>query len=261
MWIFPLALTVMLLLSLEINEETGQYTANAITWTVVARFIQGSPWATILSTDISAVKRVKGLCGMKCTDLGRVTAITQGAWAISILLTISGIVTPLGLYDKLALSGPESVSFHYVKDDSIFGEATTSRDQFKWYRNETILLGSEKLVEVFSSGTSSFGDTISGPFNIQPRTFKKESRSYMTNSSEYPVKRFHRSLLLKDDIYAIEGLIVDTRIGNASVGFRNHTIPQNTEYGGSWNEVRWSSMDYSDCTGPSFHRTPNSVYR
>ena len=97
MWIFPLALTVMLLLSLEINEETGQYTANAITWTVVARFIQGSPWATILLTDSSAVKRVKGLCGMKCTDLGRVTAITQGAWAISILLTISGIVTPLGL--------------------------------------------------------------------------------------------------------------------------------------------------------------------
>lgn len=44
-------------------------------------------------------------------------------------------------------------------------------------------------------------------------------------------------VLLDDKIEVVEGLIVDTRVGNASIGFRNHTLPQTNGIGAVWMEV------------------------
>ena len=97
----------------------------------------------------------------------------------------------------------------------------------------------DALVEVFSSGTTLYGDPISGPFDIQPRSLQLVSNARIMNGTSYPVgiDQYFQLVMIDDKIEAIEGLIVDTRIGNASIGFRNHTLPVGTSPGGSWKEV------------------------
>lgn len=43
-----------------------------------------------------------------------------------------------------------------------------------------------------------------------------------------------QSVLLNDEIKAVDGLIVDTEVGR--LGFRNHTVPLGLEHGASWSE-------------------------
>jgi hypothetical protein len=97
---------------------------------------------------------------------------------------------------------------------------------------------SQELLDVYSSGTSAYGDTVAGAFDLQPRSLRHltDAEFKIANSSNIPIADYHYSqlVLLDNKIEAFEGLIVDTRIGNASVGFRNHTLP---EFGGTWKEV------------------------
>ena len=120
------------------------------------------------------------------------------------------------------------------------------------------------IVDMFSCPKSSKRNTIAGAFDIQPRTFEIASLSISQNQSismqllnlsfipsfmdpySTPLGDFqnprgtskqHQLVMANDRIEAVEGLIVDTRMGNASVGFRNHTLPQLNKRV-SWSEVR-----------------------
>jgi hypothetical protein len=101
---------------------------------------------------------------------------------------------------------------------------------------------SQELIDVYSSGTSAYGDTVAGAFDVQPRSLAliTETVFEITNSSNAPIPDSHYSqlVLLDNKIEAFEGLILDTRIGHASVGFRNHTLPESTPFGGTWKEVK-----------------------
>jgi len=93
-------------------------------------------------------------------------------------------------------------------------------------------------IEIFSSGTLSSRNTIAGAFDIQPRSLQLQSDSRILHGRVVPasVNKDIQLLMLNNRTQAIEGLIVDTRIGKAAVGFRNHTLPT-SPLGGRWREV------------------------
>lgn len=100
----------------------------------------------------------------------------------------------------------------------------------------------DSLVNVFSSGTRGPGNTVSGAFDIQPRQFQLRSSGNIIDGSPLAVSNLPSLgfVLLNDKIEAVEGLVVDTRKGNVSVGFRNHTLPMTGGNPVFWNEVRLS---------------------
>ena len=56
-------------------------------------------------------------------------------------------------------------------------------------------------------------------------------------------------VLLNEKVEAVEGLIVDTRVGNASIGFRNHTFPQVQASGAQWTEDLLFLEPVTACVG------------
>jgi len=94
-------------------------------------------------------------------------------------------------------------------------------------------------IEVFTSGTSAVGNTVAGPFDIQPRRFEMVTSPTIMKGKFYPqgTSGAGQYVLLDNAIEAVEGLIVDTRPGKSAVGFRNHTVPQEYGNGATWKEV------------------------
>lgn len=104
----------------------------------------------------------------------------------------------------------------------------------------------DNITDVFTSATSSEGNTVAGIFDIEYRSFfnygnrtkpsEKENDFWIDQgrSRTSGVYHFFESLVLNDKIEAIEGLIVDTVHGG--VGFRNHTLPPNSLEGTTWSE-------------------------
>jgi len=94
-------------------------------------------------------------------------------------------------------------------------------------------------IEVFKSGTSGVGNTVAGPFDIQPRRFEMVTLPTIMKGKFYPqgTSGVGQYVLLDNTIEAVEGLIVDTRPGKSAVGFRNHTLPQEYGTGVTWREV------------------------
>jgi hypothetical protein len=94
-------------------------------------------------------------------------------------------------------------------------------------------------MEVFQSWTSAVGNTVAGPFDIQPRRFELTTNPYIMNGTLFPqgVADVATYILLDNTIEAVEGLIVDTRPDQSAVGFRNHTLPLQYGEGATWTEV------------------------
>jgi hypothetical protein len=141
------------------------------------------------------------------------------------------------------------------------GEEMLAEDNENYTAN---LNHARTIVDMFSGPKPFKGKTIAGAFDIQPRTFEIASLSISQNQSismqlpnlsfipsfmdpySTPLSDFqnprgtskqHQLVMANDRIEAVEGLIVDTRMGNASVGFRNHTLPR-LDKKVSWSEVR-----------------------
>lgn len=176
------------------------------------------------------------------------------------LIAITAIVTPLGLYDKIAPDDdPVSVAFQYAPDTSPFGRSTLARSEHKSLRTcgdlsfncpsappETEWENIEDLTEAFQIWQSSVDLFTSG--NTEPTVssvFDVEWRSYFvsTNVSDLRqgktpfAKGFHRQLAmlaLHEKVEAVEGLVVDSN--NAGIGFRNHTVPLDVGLGYQWTE-------------------------
>ena len=186
---------------------------------------------------------------------------------------MTGVVTPLGLYDALELGGTQTPTFVYAVDHGVFGMATGPRLNHTFTRlcgspplpcpsggelgvvssgggwiNTSYPFGlrtrvSDDIIEVFSSGTRGAHTTISNFFDIEWRqlTWTREHISTNNpytydNGSAYSVARFQQvdSSILDDSYKVAEGLIVDALDGG--LGFRNHTIPAGLPYGGRWTE-------------------------
>lgn len=193
--------------------------------------------------------------------------------ALAILVAIAAIVTPMGLYESIVASTtPTPSAFHYVEDDSPFGQGTPPRTDTTWSRfcgartlvacpnsfsNVTFFSNTtgdyynvarydtqvpEYVIDAFQSGLSGFNKSVSSIFDIQARyySWSRESEDpdpkEPNNGTKYPVSAFRpiQSLVLEDQVTMVEGLIVD--MVNGSIGLRNHSAPPLDGYGSKWSE-------------------------
>lgn len=227
----------------------------AVTWSVLGRCLQASPWPTLLHTDAAAHNGVQR----------RVSYGLMLQTAIVVLVSVAAIVTPLGLYQPIELGGQELNAFQFVKDDSPFGYGTPARLGGPFtrdcggaakapcpgaWRNETCVqegLGERCTVvdsraipdiwrSTFRDGASQVSESVSSIFDIQWRSQVNASDPY--GSEGWYLKSGYRQIdlvTLDPAIRLVDGLIVDAQ--NGGIGFRNHTVPVPVhEYGSTWSE-------------------------
>lgn len=211
-----------------------------------------------LQTESTASRRVRK----------EVVLLTQLGTAMFVIITIASIVTPIGLYEEIVAGDEVDMEFQYAKDTSPSGYGTPPRMPLGFTRicgsdiplpcpglstpfsvqdnpNGTTsvhfpfgydLNVPQNLIDLYSSGTSALGSTISNMFNIDWRTYYTTSNQKLNNGSRYLVGSFRQldSMLLNDAIEPIEGILVDTKA--AQVGLRNHTLPVSFKHGAQWME-------------------------
>jgi len=200
--------------------------------------------------------------------------LTRAISVMSILITIAGIITPLGLYQEFVSSNATHTSFQYIKDSSPFRYGTPSRSNLPFNRQCSNSLGlapcpfsasvpvvgllpprnanlsgftnhtwpygydvnvPQILKEIYTSGTGN-DTTVSNFFDIQYRQYSFVSSPDFNNGSTYGIGAFQfiETLLLNELYLPVEGLIVDTIHGG--IGFRNHTFPPGFQYHVVWTE-------------------------
>lgn len=111
---------------------------------------------------------------------------------------------------------------------------------------------SKNITDAFTSATKeSDYATIASIFDIQYRSFYNFGNATAPSSGPWFDKgeprtqgatSFFESMILNDDIKAVEGLLVDTVKGG--IGFRNHTLPPENHFGTEWFEdILWLEPD------------------
>lgn len=227
--------------------------------TVAAKILQSSHWTTILRADSVRPHAVR-------------TPVFLASLAIplaTVLIAIASVVTPIGLYDVLEISGQEVGNFSYVRDSSAYFYGTSPRRGYNFSRqcsyrlnpapcpftNGTLVFSLGDTItwdypddlsmdippvlrKLYSSGTHGIGTTVSNFFDIEWRqlTMKDDDVQIVNRGSPFAVNMFRQvdSVALEDSVKLIEGLVVDTQTGG--VGFRNHTVPQPADRNVTWQE-------------------------
>lgn len=203
---------------------------------------------------------------------------------LAVLIAIAAVVTPLGLYERIIASdSPTPSVFHYVEDGSTFGLGTPPRADLPWSRfcgalhlvecpnsfsNVTTFSNAtgdyynvdnydtrvpRYVIDAFQSGLSAFNKSVSSVFDIQSRYYswsrksKSPDASRPDNGSSYPTAGFRpiESIILKDKVTLVEGLIVD--MVNGGIGFRNHSAPPVKGFGSEWSEDILFVVPESQC--------------
>lgn len=245
---------------------------NAITWSLLSQIIHKSSWSTVLVTDSTATRKVKSCLEASKLNLGIVIFMTRLSSVYTVLVTIAGIVAPVGLSRQDEISETTFVAFVYHLDNSSsFGPATSPREDIACNRQfgaaviplskamaptlpcpgqdvvyaETPISYtggriynisiSKALQRIFSSATNA--STVAGAFDMQPRNYDLWVKLGVNNSQYVGgIADAYQSVLMGNTVQAIEGLIVDSRPGNAAVGLRNHTLPQTNGQQARWIE-------------------------
>lgn len=224
-----------------------------VTWSVLGRSLQSSPWPSVLQTDAAARHGVRG----------RINNGLTLQTVIVLLISVAAIVTPLGLYQTVEADGEKLEAFQFAEDLSPFGYGTPDRGPAPFTRacgddacpgswvNKTcvkqgLLTNCSDVVygrfipdawrSTLRDGASELGGSVSSIFDVQWRTQVKSSDPYGTLG--WYIRSGYRQigvLILDEKIQLVEGLIVDAQ--NGGIGFRNHTVPVPVhEYGSSWSE-------------------------
>jgi hypothetical protein len=185
---------------------------------------------------------------------------------VTILVAISAVITPLGLYDAILPSHNTVASFSYAQDPSPMGYGTLPRSDLGFsrvcrfglfhcpgsistyvpQRNISVMYAPDgydvsiplEIRKLWSSGLEGMARSMSSIFDIEWRSYvKREATSTeFSNRSAYLVGGYRQlqTVFLSDSIQMYEGLIVDTVSGG--IGFRNHSVPPAAAYGGTWFE-------------------------
>lgn len=103
------------------------------------------------------------------------------------------------------------------------------------------------ITEIFSSGSKGDRSLVAGAFDIEYRSFVQASNeTFRSGGPLWGINmdqgrkrtqatfRMYESLILKDQVNVVDGLIVDTKVGG--IGFRNHTVPIDPGRGSDWTE-------------------------
>jgi len=203
----------------------------AIAWSAVSRMIHASLWPTLLQADSS-----------KSGSSFRVSLFSNCFLVSSILIAVAGVITPLGLSQGgLTPFGHQvTVNARYISDTSPIALATSSRDGYGYNR----VCGSRQPLPCPGNGANGntsiiapstvkiFSSTHHGPFNMQFRRYFKGLGGYDYSMFEAKLST-SESLILREDIFAIEGLVVDLNTKSPGIGLWNHTMPT-LGHGGIW---------------------------
>ena len=233
---------------------------------MASRFLQSSHWPTLLQTDSSQNHGVRK----------SVVLTTLAVPLIGLLVSIAGVVTPLGRYERDEPGDEETTtSFTYVGDSSAFFQGTSPRDDKPFTRDCTANIGGlqrncpipcpytsdvvvievqgsmydctsprvlnssvpDILREIYTSGTSTRGTTLSNYFDIEWRQLTMSYNQQANNGTPVAAGAFRllESFALDNVMRPVEGLVVDGK--NGGIGFRNHTLPTgHSRRGISWTE-------------------------
>ncbi|KIJ43337.1 hypothetical protein M422DRAFT_170141, partial [Sphaerobolus stellatus SS14] len=211
---------------------------NANTWTVVSREIQASSWATLLQSDSAASRKASF----------RVKLFSKASIPTSILIAVTTIMTPLGLKEGPILHSATALhQASFLPDASPLALATSPRQKFTYGRtcghmeplpcpgNEDDRSTSVISPEVIQR----FNSTPYGPFSMEFRQYFIGEFGAGYSTTSFPVIGTVESLILREDIFVVDGLIVD--MGETpGLGLLNHTIPDHIPNGATWSQdVLW----------------------
>lgn len=218
----------------------------ANSWSVVGAALQSSPWPFILRTDAS-----RSLGVQKAINI-----MSQLALVGTFLMTLTGIVTPLGLKDTAILKPAQNQSMLYIQDFGPLGLATTPRRGYLEGRlcsgwPSVACIGSPLQVNngsynvlsginanVTSKFTSPTGTQSS--LNMQYRQYSMQINPGVNNDQAMPVGILAnlQSFILSNTTSAAEGIVIDMT-NTPGIGMIQHTFPSNGEGGGWFRDVLW----------------------
>ncbi|KAF9469435.1 hypothetical protein BDZ94DRAFT_1303903 [Collybia nuda] len=207
---------------------------SANTWSVVARQAHTSLWSTIL-------RRARTHASTRVNLFSTLSLIS------ALLVTICGIVAPLGLRQGPSIHSQfRLTNASFLRDTSLLGLATSSRQDFKFSRicgGDFQVLCPGKTLETINSTEipSPLLETFSSaPHNIFDIQFRRYffTEAGFNFSMARPQDGVVESMILQEGIFAIEGMIVDMS-ETPGVGIINHTIPTFDESATWSQEILW----------------------
>ncbi|KAF9441761.1 hypothetical protein P691DRAFT_799103 [Macrolepiota fuliginosa MF-IS2] len=217
-------------------------TNTAITWSLISKTLHSSLWPTILSADSSS-SEISGAI---------VSIVSYLLSAATILVAVAGILLPSGLGNGPLIPAEfRLVNAEYIPDNSPLAYSTTpNRPQFvygrrRYYAGDSwggpqACPGNKKpnASEIAPSLVENFNSTPHGPFAMQYRRFFP-GLNPVSDPSGAPDVSVLQSFILRNDTFAVEGLIVDMSPTHPGVGFWNQTLPK-LPNGGTWSQdVLW----------------------
>ncbi|KAF7373476.1 hypothetical protein MSAN_00557300 [Mycena sanguinolenta] len=204
----------------------------AVAWNVIGQKLHSSLWPTLLRTD-----KLRG-SGFRVAFFSYLSFLT------TLLIAVAGIVMPLGLSTGADLHAPSTPSpASFVADTSPIGLAGSPRDNFVYGRIcgafEPVACpgGAINTTVIPADIVKRFNSTPYGPFGMQFRRYYNGTAGF-NYSILAPQFATTESLILRNGIFAVDGLIVD--LDNPGIGLWNHTLPVGTSRGATWSEdVLW----------------------
>ncbi|KAG2184427.1 hypothetical protein INT43_000336 [Umbelopsis isabellina] len=216
------------------------------TWSVFVRILYYSSWSTILSTDVTSTSHTD-------KPVKRINMLSN---IIMILVTITGVITPLGLMPVIS-QVPMELSLHLLPDLQPLSQAITNRSLYVEERmcDSKLLIGAaacpgrtvtnitgrwetdltipQNITDIFTSTNHT------SPFDLQFRRYTMSTNG-MNSTSLHPVPdiAISDSVILSNSLFAVEGLIIDTT-ESPGVGIGNVRVPY-LPHGATWEqEMLW----------------------
>jgi hypothetical protein len=237
---FGLALVIILVYLMQ-NSNTPT------TWSVFVRTLHYSSWPTILSTDVSNSDHVDK----------RVKLISTLSTITMVLATIAGVITPLGLLATFRQDATKA-DVYPVNDNKILYIPMTPRNNYSetrscmGYLNQAAPCPGQTLINVTGIGalqtdlqipqniTTAFTSTPhSSPFDLQYRRYVLSNNDKnVSGLFPRPQLSIANSVILRNQLYATSGLIVDTT-DTPGIGIGDVQVPI-LPHGATWNqEIMW----------------------
>ncbi|KAH8553474.1 hypothetical protein BGW37DRAFT_485867 [Umbelopsis sp. PMI_123] len=238
---FTSSLAIVAILLAVISNKT---TANG--WSVAGAAIQSSPWPYLLRTDSSRSLGVQNA----------IQLMSNLALAGTCLMSLTGIITPMGLQDITILKSAQSQTLSYIPDSGPMGLATTPRTKYKEGRlcagwpnvacvgsalqvnNGTSTVFTEIYANITSKFTSPSGTQSS--LNMQYRQYTTQIQSGVNNNQPTSVGHLTnlKSFILSNSTTAAEGVVIDMT-NTPGIGILQHSFPTDSD-GSSWfRDVLW----------------------
>ncbi|KAJ2958317.1 hypothetical protein NQZ79_g6085 [Umbelopsis isabellina] len=218
------------------------------TWSVFVRILHYSSWPTILSTDASSTSHTE-------KPVKRIDMLSN---IIMILVTITGVITPLGLIPVVS-QVPVDLSLHLLPDLQPLSLAITNRSLYVEERQclSTLQLSvaacpgrtltnvtGQPILQTDLTIPQNISDTFTStnhtsPFDLQYRRYIMSTND-MNSTHLHPVPdiTISDSVLLSNSLFAVEGLIIDTT-ESPGVGIGNLQVPY-LPHGATWSqEMLW----------------------